>query len=280
MINFIYLAHSKERFLRQTVFSALSLMETLKDDRLKYRIIVYTDNPHYFKPLDIEVMKIDAQRVKEWTEKIDYIHRAKICLMIDAAQHFDGRLMTLDSDNCFFEDPTDCLLAWKEDTVIMDKFEYFLKKPADRIGKKYKRFFKTNHFLGGDACNYEVTMEQECWNSGILGLPESARQYLPHSLAVCDDLHTRFRKHISEQLATSIVMSRYFKIVPFKQFTFHWFGYGQAINRVIEREFGDYPKGNLELWLSKVSEMRQEVLSAPLNPDKQPWYKRWFATKA
>lgn len=238
--------------------------------------MVYTDNPDYFKPLGVKTMSIDEERIKEWTEKIDYVHRAKICLMIDAAENFDGRLITLDSDNCFFADPSEFLSNWDTETVIMEKFEYLLKKPGDRVGKKYKRFFKTNHFLGGKSCNYEVTMEQECWNSGVLGLPDEARQYLQDSLAVCDDLHTRFRKHISEQLATSIVMSRYFKIVPFKQFTFHWFGHGQAINRTINRALGKYPEGDLEEWLSIVNGIRQEVLNAPLNPDKQPWYKRWF----
>jgi hypothetical protein len=279
MVNFIYLAHSQERFLRQTLFSALSLMEYLSQGNLECRIIVYTDNPDFFKPLGLETMPIDAARIRSWTEKIDYIHRAKICLMIDAAKHFEGKLMTLDSDNCFYSEPTDFLNSWADDTVVMEKFEYHLKKPADRVGRKYKRFFQSCHSLGDPFCNYEVTMNQECWNSGVLGVPETARQYLPHALAVCDDLHTIFNKHISEQLATSIVMSKRFKIVAFKQFTFHWFGHGQAINRIIERALGNYPEGNLAEWSNTVSDIRDEVLNAPLNCDKQGWYKRWLIPK-
>ena len=277
MVNFIYLAHSQDRYRRQTVFSVLSLLEYLQKSDLDHRVIVYTDKPAFFSPLRVETVLLEANQITEWTEKIDYIHRAKICLALDTASRFSGRLLTLDSDNCFISDPTEFLSTWSEDTVIMDKLEYLLGKPADLVGKKYKRFFKKNTFLGDENCQYEVTMQQECWNSGVLGLPESARSFLPHSLAVCDNLHTRFRKHISEQLATSIVMRKHFKIVSFRKYTYHWFGYGQAINHIINDVLATYPKGNLDDWIEAVSGVKQAVLQAPLNRDKMPWYKRWLS---
>jgi len=171
MVNFIYLAHSQDRYRRQTVFSVLTLLGYLKKSDLVHRVVVYTDQPAFFETLGIETVLIDVKQITEWTEKTDYIHRAKICLAIDAGQRFSGRLLTLDSDNCFVSDPTWFLSEWPEDTVIMDKLEYLLGSPADLVGKKYKRFFKKNTRLGDEKCQYEVTMQQECWNSGVLGLP-------------------------------------------------------------------------------------------------------------
>lgn len=277
MFNFIYLAYGQDRFRRQTVFSVLSLLAYLTKSSLPHRVVIYTDQPEFFSPLGVETVLLEAGKIKEWTEKTEYIHRAKICLAMDASSRFSGKLLTLDSDNCFFADPTAFLSEWPEDTVIMDRMEYILAKPADLVGKKYKRFFKKNTFFGNEDCQYEVTMQQECWNSGVLGLPESAQKFLPHSLAVCDDLHTRFRKHISEQLATSIVMRKHFKIVSFREYTYHWFGYGQAINHIINDVLSAYPEGNLNDWITAVSSVKQAVLDAPLNRDKMPWYKRWLA---
>ncbi len=276
MVNFIYLAHSQERFRKQAVFSILSLLEYMNPEKLDYRIVVYTDEPDYFGSVPVETVVISRQQIDEWTRPIDYIHRAKLCLLIDAAERFKGAIVTLDSDNCFRKNPTRYLNEWKGDTVFMEKLEYALQKPADLVGKKYKRFFTKKRVFTGVSQTYEVSMTQECWNSGVLGIQDPQRPYLKDALAVCDDLHTSFRKHISEQLASSIVLSKHFKIVPFRDYTYHWFGHGQAINKIIDHVLADYPNQDLAELIKNVRAVKQEVIDAPLNRDKQPWYKRWF----
>lgn len=275
MVNFIYLAHSQERFLRQTVFSILSYQRFLLNSDLPHRIVVFTDEPTFFEPLGVSTQLITEKQKTDWRGSIDFVHRMKIMVMIEAAEKFEGRLFFLDSDNYALQDPTKFLKTWEDDTVIMEKMEYVLDKPGDLVGKKYKRFFKkTSNFADGD---YVVTMNQNCWNSGIIGIPESGRKLLPEILSVCDDMHTKFNKHLSEQMAFSIVLSKHYEVVPFKPFTHHWFGYGKAINRIIDKAIGDYPRSDEDQWISEVSNVQEEVLNAPLNPDKQPWYKRWFS---
>lgn len=272
MVTFVYLAHSQERFRRQTVFSILSMMEYLQPSDLPHRIVVYTDKSDDFQQLEVETVPITERMLIEWKGNIDFVHRTKICVMLDAAERFSGKLMFLDSDNCLFRNPVDFLRNWSDDTVIMEKLEYVLNSPADRVGKKYKRFFKrVNSFAG-----YNVEMTQQCWNSGIIGLPEAAQEKLPDVLKVCDVMHKLFNKHLSEQMAFSIVMSKHFDVVPFNEFTYHWFGHGHAINLIVNRVLSDYETDSLDQLIQKVVAVKDEVRNAPLNRDKQPWYKRWF----
>ena len=276
MVNFIYLAHSQERYLRQTVFSILSYQQFLKTSNLEHRIIVFTDNPDFFKPLGVITHLVSESQKVEWKGAINFIHRMKIMVMIEAKEKHEGKLLFIDSDNYAIHDPTDFLHAWNEDKVIMEKLEYVLQKPADLVGKKYKRFFKKSSVFGQP--NYSVDMNQQCWNSGIIGIPGSGKKLLPEILSVCDDMHSKFQKHLSEQMAFSIVLGKHYEVQAFKPFTFHWFGRGQAINRTIDRVLVDYPNGNADVWITAVFEVKNETINAELNPDKQPWYKRWFAS--
>jgi hypothetical protein len=274
MVTFVYLAHSQERFRKQTAFSILSLLEYLVGSDFKCRIAVYTDEPDFFKRLEVETVPVNEELLKDWKGQIDFVHRSKICVMLDAAERFSGKLMFVDSDNCLFCNPVDFLKNWSDDTVIMEKLEYVLNSPADRVGEKYKRFFKnTNKFAG-----YDVGMNQNCWNSGIIGLPEMAQKKLPDVLKVCDEMHEKFNKHLSEQMAFSIVMSKHFKVKSFKDYTYHWFGHGQAINVIVERVLEDYERQNLNDLIVKVTAVKEEVRNAPLNRNKLPWYKRWFSS--
>jgi hypothetical protein len=274
MVTFVYLAHSQERFRSQAAFSILSLLEYLVKSDFKYRIVVYTDVPDFFERLEVETILVTTQLLKYWKGEIDFVHRSKICVMLDAAERFSGELMFLDSDNCLFNNPVDFLENWGDDTVIMEKLEYVLNSPADRVGEKYKQFFKsTNKFAG-----YNVGMNQNCWNSGIIGLPENAQKKLPDVLKVCDEMHEKFNKHLSEQMAFSIVMSKHFTVKPFNDYTYHWFGHGQAINVIVKRVLENYEKQNLNDLIGKVTAVKEEVRTAPLNRNKLPWYKRWFSS--
>ena len=141
MINFLYLAHSTERFRKQTVFSILSLLEYLNEGKIEYRIIVYTDEPAYFNCLEVETQLIDSAQIDEWKGPDKFVHRCKICMIIDAAEKFEGKLVYLDSDNCVFRSPVQMLKDWKEDLAIMQDLEYVLENPADLMGKKVQAVF-------------------------------------------------------------------------------------------------------------------------------------------
>lgn len=272
MVTFVYLAHSQERFRKQTAFSILSLLEYLLGTDFKYRIAVYTDKPDDFHQLEVETVPVNEELLKDWKGQIDFVHRSKICVMLDASQRFSDKLMFLDSDNCLFSNPVDFLQNWGDDTVIMEKLEYVLNAPADRVGEKYKRFFKNSNSFAG----YDVGMNQNCWNSGIIGLPERAQEKLPDVLKVCDEMHEKFNKHLSEQMAFSIVMSEHFKVVSFRDYTYHWFGHGHAINIIVNRVLENQETDSLKDLIRKVAAVKDEVRTAPMNRNKLPWYKRWF----
>ena len=279
MVNFIYLAHSKERFRNQAVFSVLSLLEYLINSAIDYRVIVYTDQPEYFSSIEVETVLIGQGELIEWKGDVGFVHRMKICLLQDAAKRFDGRLFYLDTDNCVFQNPISLLNNWKSDTVFMSSLEYVLENPADLVGKKYKRFFKKQSQFNGKTQPYNVTQKQECLNAGVIGLPREAIQYLPDVLALCDEMHKVFPKHLSEQMAFNIVMGHHFRLAGFSNFSYHWFGHGQAINRIIDKLLVRYPNQSLNELIEKVSDVKHEVINAPLNPDKQSWYKRWFSIR-
>jgi hypothetical protein len=276
MINFIYLAHGQERYRRQALFSMLSLMGHLRNGALPHRVVVYTDDPAFYSPVGVLTRKVDAEILAAWTGEIKFVHRAKICVMQRAGLEFEGRLFFLDSDNYVYSDPVPFLSDWKEDTVIMEKLEYMLDRPADLLGRKYRRFFRRQGMKIGAGPYGNIRPDQPCWNSGIIGLPEGAIGQLAHILVLCDEMHRLFPKHLSEQMSFSIVLGAEFSIRAFNGQTYHWFGHGRAVNSIMDDVLREYPHMELGQLLEMVEQVRPQVLNAPLNPDKLPWYSRMF----
>lgn len=277
MINFIYLAHTQSRYRLQAWYSILTLLEFLPQADFEWQIVVYSDSAEEFQRLGVKVELINQQTLQDWRGPMDFVHRGKVKVMQDAAKKFDGHLFFVDSDNCVIKSPNQFLQNLDQGIVIMDKLEYLLGNPADRVGEKYWKFLQKQPQLKTSTGSFNIDGKTAIYNSGIIGIPEQYCPLLPDILALCDDLHQRFPKHLSEQYAFGITLGRHATILPFEEYSYHWFGHGQAINEIIAELHRQCSGMERDQQIKIIAENKQRVLDAPLNPDKKPkWYKKLF----
>lgn len=98
-------------------------------------------------------------------------------------------------------------------------------------------------------------------------------------LALCDYIYGHYQKHIAEQVSFNIILGIHTEIQAGEGCIYHWFGHGQAINRIIEDLFEQMDEKTLSEQIAAVASVKEAVLHAPLNPDKRKkkWYKKLFA---
>lgn len=278
MINLIYLAHSDPRFIRQARFSMLALMEYIPEFGTDYRLIVFTDQAELFTDLGAVIEPLDAARIREFRGPNDFVHRMKIRALQEVMGKYPGHAVLLDSDNLTFKDPRPLFEKLEAGDSILNQIEERLNRPKSPLGKKFRRFFKKHPVIPIGSESLKIPMDTVLWNAGIVGIPEEKKFMLDQVLALCDYIYSRYQKHIAEQVSFNIILGIHTRIQAGEAYIYHWFGHGQAINRIIADLFDQMEAKSVAEQIAAVSAVKEAVLHAPLNPDKQKrkWYRKLF----
>lgn len=230
----IYQAYGREDVLRQTLFSITSLFSVL-DQKSPLHVWVYTDNTklyaEYFGDLvngdsaRIKLIEVTAQQIQKWRGTINFVHRVKIEVLMDAAPRFLGPIFYVDGDTYFRADPTALFSQVNDEYSLMHIAENSLGAGRDPLSKKIAKFVKKNLFVLdgsklGDGKNdgqhpsehVQMTSETVMWNAGALGVSQKNKSLLPRILALTDKMHSLYPKHVMEQLAFSHYLQTFTKV--------------------------------------------------------------------
>ncbi|RMG73373.1 MAG: hypothetical protein D6722_03925 [Bacteroidetes bacterium] len=277
MLHVIYLAHTDPRFLRQARYSILSLMAYLPPFGADYRLTVFTDAPEWFVDLGAEIEPMDAARIAAFRGPDDFVHRMKIMALKTVMDQYEGAALLVDSDNLVYADPLPLLAQLQNGHFLLNQIEEHLDQPQSPLGRKYRRFFRQHPQIPTPAGPLIVPDDLALWNAGIVGIPAGKGHLLEQVLAVCDYLYHHYPKHIAEQVAFNLVLGQNGDILAGEGCFYHWFGHGQAINRLIESVFAQVEGQPVAAQIAAVAASREATLSAPLNPKKRRrWYQRLF----
>jgi hypothetical protein len=278
MINLIYLAHTDPRFIRQARFSILALMEYIPEFREDYRLIVFTDQAESFLDLGAVIEPLDKARIREFRGLNDFVHRMKIRALQEVMTTYTGHAVLLDSDNLTFKDPRQLFEKLVVGDSILNQIEERLDQPESPLGKKFRRFFKKHPVIPVGSEELKIPMDAVLWNAGVVGIPEGKKFMLDQVLALCDYIYSRYQKHIAEQISFNIILGMNTQIQAGEAWIYHWFGHGQAINRIIADLFDQMEGKSVEEQIAAVAAVKEAVLQAPLNPDKlkKKWYVKWL----
>lgn len=230
MQNYIvYQAYGQECIRQECMFSILSLCSLKVAD--KYQIVVYTDKPEDFallKPinglhLSFEILK--PEQIQEWRGEIDFVHRVKICLLLDVCDKYKGNILYLDTDTYFTEDPQPLFEHIASGTYVMHLPEGRIDSGQNLVFKKLYRFLRKNNFtIQTPQKNILVEGKTLMWNAGVVGLSSNDRSLLDEVLLFNDSLHKKYPKHITEQLGFSYFMQQH-KLVPADHFIYHYWNF-------------------------------------------------------
>lgn len=259
MKNILLFSYGNQVEYRRAIYTALSFLAWTGGTQDDARLVIYTDDPAFFKKylfdFSIHYVLLTAERLKEMLGETDFIHRRKICVLQDAYAAFpEDDIFFLDSDTFFTAVPSALLDQVQPNSSIMQIREYALERApkiyrdlmsfrlrnAESYPISFLRFIGGNTFaIGGRSLTFNK--EQYVWNSGVLGIHNSLLPLLDEMLSFADQVYSETKWFISEQLAFGLVLQSFSELKPAGTVINHYFQCKDVadvfINKALAGEF-------------------------------------------
>jgi hypothetical protein len=236
-MTLVYQAYGVTDVMRQTTFSIVTLLGQLKESKA-LRVVVYTDKPEFFYDFfkgesRIHFEVVSLEQIKKWRGAIDFVHRVKIEILKDASNKFSGPLFYADGDTYFLESPRALFMQVSDQISLMHIPESALDKGKDPISKKMNRFVKKNVFKV-DSKDVKIESSTVMWNAGVIGVSESNKKFFDQIVQLTDEMHSRYPKHVNEQLAVSFVLQKNTRVLAANEVIYHYWNQKDEYQRAID----------------------------------------------
>lgn len=233
MTNAIYIAHTVKRSKLDVRFSILCLIHHSQWINEHLRIIVVSDHPEWFDDLPVIVEEINGATIKKWKGEFNFLHRLKIEAIKYVRDKYDGDLLYMDGDTCFFKDAEPVVEKITAGKSLMHEFEGKLESRSNLTLKRTHDFFVKNPKIETTAGAIELRPEQSLFNAGVIGISNSDAHLLEQVLAFNDALYPIYRNHVTEQLMFSYVLSQYTEISICNERIYHWWGRAEQAGQLL-----------------------------------------------
>lgn len=175
-------------------------------------MVIYTDRADYLRPLapqelEIHYRHLTDQEIDNWQGEAKFVHRFKICMLLDLVAQLDpaDQLLYVDTDVVFKRSAQPLYENIAQGTLWMHCNEGNIVGQA----KTHRIFKKVSKFLqSATPSSQAVPQTQDMWNAGVLGLRATDKDMLQEVLALTDQIYRDFEIHVVEQLAFSVVFSQ------------------------------------------------------------------------
>lgn len=271
----VYQAYGKDEIGSEAIFSALTLMY-LGPLSENTKIIFYTDRPQFFYPIfkdsnAVIFEEINAEKIKDWRGKIDFVHRVKIMILKDAVAKYKGNILYVDSDTWYSSTLDAIFSGIAAGKIYMHTNEGALKSKKNPIFKKMYRFIKSNSFTINQQ-TLQISDDQDMWNAGVIGFNSSYNSKLDEVLELTDKMYSKYQKHVMEQLAFSIILN---KAQPLEktdnEINHYW--YDKSFRFII----ADFLEKNKNKGLTELIALTPSLIPLIANEPEEKSNKGWFA---
>lgn len=246
MSSIIYLALKKDIYIRETVYSILSLVNQQQFNKGKLRIIIMSNYAkNLFNPVlsfkNVEYIELPDKIITDWLNT-DYIYIVKIKALRYYFQMYHDKVLFIDSDTIFlspldslFESISDkkfimdfpCVKNYK-DIINSDK-EYQLKD--DKIYSKSERQFfcyMDSHGYLDPEKKYPLNLTVKPSNSGVIGMTYENRYLLDEVEELTNVIWDQHKYISAEEYAFSYIFSNNGEIEYANKNVFHYWRYKVA----------------------------------------------------
>lgn len=262
----VYQAYGPTYILEQNLFSVLSLFRQHKDFTQVEKILIYTDNQSYFASYlgncpQVQYEPITPERLADWRGDIQFVHRVKIEMIMDAAVKFPHHnLFYLDGDTYFTKDPSSLLFQIDAHHSIMHEPENVVNLGKDPLSKKVAKFLKKFEFEHeGEKIKIPVSMTM--WNAGVLGISPAFFPNLKFVLNLTDQSYEKYKKHVMEQMAFSYFLASQSQIISGSEYVHHYWRQKDEYGALIKQYLGMHP--NLNAGLKNFDSIRWPLPPVP-----------------
>ena len=235
-------AYGGERHIRQARFAALTFQHWALRAAEPPRVLIYTDRPALFAALgdNVRVMPVDDARLRAWRGAIDFVHRVKLEVLLDALAGGVGRLLYVDGDTYFRVDPATLFARIAPGRALMRVSEGPFSNRRTGIQRKMHDFVRANAFTLPDGEEVRLPETTEMWDAGVIGIHASDAPLLRRALALTDTMFPRFPKHVIEQVAVSHVLQTRTALEPVGDDVFHYWKHAHELEPVIAAFFAGH----------------------------------------
>ena len=221
-MTLVYQAYGREDIIRQSLFSILTFLRWGS----KEKILVYTDKANLVRTFfqafsSVEVVEVAQEDLKKWRGQIDFVHRVKIEILLEASRRTKSSLLYLDGDTVFLKNPQDMISLVGPGQHLMHVMESKLNQAKDPLTKKMAKFCAREQFKLHRGI-VAIPLATEMWNAGVIGLHESRINLLEKILELTDVAYSLYQKHVVEQLAVSYFLQSAGKVQAAEPWILHY----------------------------------------------------------
>ncbi|GAC1379616.1 MAG: hypothetical protein NVSMB45_01930 [Ginsengibacter sp.] len=245
-----------------------ALFNLLKYNFYKHIIpVIYTDDDFFFKDVlslfeGATIEKLDSEKIKNWRGDINFVHRAKIKMLIDFMNKNEGNILYCDTDTYFKKSPKMLFAEIGNGKIFMHQKEGEIDKSRFPVFKKWEAFLVGNNLLS-DSSKSSVN-KLPMWNAGVIGMSSNHKHVLPQVLDLTDKIYPLFPKHIAEQFSFSYVLSQHFTIYPSEEYIFHYW-YLKEFSGYLEKKFSTAESDSLDKIFGQIDKTPEQLLNEKLN---------------
>jgi hypothetical protein len=232
--HIIIQAHSNPVLYYEAIFAIYSL--GIYDNLSDYHFVIYTDNSKFFQPyldgLNVSYHDIPAALLKEWMGPSSFIHRAKIKMLQDASQYYQGNFLYVDSDVCFQKGIRALFTGIANGDLYLHRCESQLQEV-----KMYLPLVNMTVTIEGTF--HLVAASLFVWNAGVIGFDSFNGRKLEQVLTLTDHIYETYQKHIVEQFAFSFIFQLNQTIQSAEQEILHYWFLKEEFRKYLEKIFSD-----------------------------------------
>jgi hypothetical protein len=217
----VYLLYGEgHAFHLELTYSVLTAVQQAGQEQ-KFRIVLITDEKNQRHDLPIDHFVFSADEFSQWTYGGRYGHAAKVNAFAAALDRFGGKVAMADTDTFFLHDPAEIFSRIDRETAVMHADEGTL---ADQTAGYFDQIIERS---AADATiRLPLTHASRMFNSGVIGLHESARGLLDKAVVLTRQLNELDpRVHNVDQFAIAQVLLSEHRVRHCEDLVRHYFGY-------------------------------------------------------
>ena len=260
MQNYIlYVAYGSINNINECRYSLLKYIDEYSSDLLNNTsIVIYTDQPHFFKTFtlyssSITTKEVSLAQIKEWRGINDFVFRTKIKIIQDFFSTHKGNLLYCDTDTYALTSLQPIFSSIEQGNFYMHLYEGILGDKSNAYFKKWDKFLSTN-LIEYNKKKLHYSNQIQMWNAGILGISSENSNLLDDVLSLTDTIYKKFPKHIAEQFAFGYCMQQRGIIKSTADNILHYWDL-KEFRIVLEQFFERYKDADITTLIKKVNQL-------------------------
>jgi hypothetical protein len=223
-----------DRYIRQAMFSIITLANLYKGRPVSFRIRVYTDNPTAFselaKSFPVEAICLSPDQLKEWSGINNQMMRQKILAIETVLDAPDTNLLYVDVDTFFQKIVDDLFEKISRGFFVMHSREW----PLSQGRKFHPELCPRNLKFDLDSgLNVEINDESVMWNAGVIGICSAQKRAVHQVLKLNDRFYKLHPTWHTEQLSFSVILGKTGKLVESKKQVFHYWHNKEVVDKYL-----------------------------------------------